>query len=306
MPGMTAQIWLDYSGFRTTGAILRRDGVTGISRYLAPNIPACDWKRITKAEFDDKINAGEDVVLNFEWYAGRCLEGWYAGVADGKVAYAQARYLGYAQGATIYFSHDTGVRNDYQVSHYLRGARSQMRGYYEVDVYSGVDTVNAMHNAGCAPHPWQTKAWSYGVVSPVASMLQDLRQWYNGNADENVVLRLPVGGHLETLRGRPQPPPGRHLRRAWPSGSMPRGNYFGSISGPARSHGGAYAWERPLVMAIQQRLQTLGYAPKSAGWADGIYGPPTVSAVAAWQRAHHRTLFWGRIYQPSWNALFTY
>lgn len=53
--------------------------------------------------------------------------------------------------------------------------------------------------------------------------------------------------------------------------------YFGDIKGPDESHGGFYPSEKPYVAAIQ-RVVGVG--------ADGIYGPVTIAAVTAWQRAH--------------------
>lgn len=81
------------------------------------------------------------------------------------------------------------------------------------------------------------------------------------------------------------------------------GNYFGPITGPGVSHGGWWAWERPYVRMIQQRLTTLGYTP---GPVDGIFGPRTAAAVAAWQHAHYAatTQFYGQVWGDDWAHLF--
>lgn len=109
------------------------------------------------------------------------------------------------------------------------------------------------------------------------------------------------------LAGMDTPPPGPRLRRLWPS-YMPRSEYFGSINGPAESHGGYYSRERPDVRAIQARLQQLHYAPSVPGWADGIYEQPTVKAVADWQRARYAryTTRYGEVWSDDWQRLFTY
>jgi peptidoglycan hydrolase-like protein with peptidoglycan-binding domain len=86
------------------------------------------------------------------------------------------------------------------------------------------------------------------------------------------------------------------------------GNYYGLITGPAESHGGAFAQENPPILKIQQRLQELGYAPQAPGWADGRYGQPTADAVAAWQAVNRPgtlTTRPGEIWADDWAALFS-
>lgn len=73
-----------------------------------------------------------------------------------------------------------------------------------------------------------------------------------------------------------------------PAWGVPRGDYYGLITGPAVSHGGYYPSERPMVTWIQDGMIALGYAPNRPAWSDGRYGPPTVEAVAAWQHDMHR------------------
>src|SRR5512144_129507 len=89
---------------------------------------------------------------------------------------------------------------------------------------------------------------------------------------------------------------------AWP---LPRNEYFGLISGPSQSHGGYYAWERPYVKFIQERLQAMGFAPRTPGWADGIFEQPTKDAVAAWQRAEWArfTTRYGEVWSDDWARL---
>ncbi len=88
----------------------------------------------------------------------------------------------------------------------------------------------------------------------------------------------------------------------WP---LAQNEYFGLITGPDASHGGFSAWERPYVKRIQQKMQTLGYAPKTAGWADGIYEKPTAQAVAAWQHAKWSavTSRYGEVWSDDWARL---
>ncbi|WP_067929600.1 peptidoglycan-binding protein [Alicyclobacillus shizuokensis] len=55
------------------------------------------------------------------------------------------------------------------------------------------------------------------------------------------------------------------------------------------------------VKEIQERLNKLGY---SAGTADGIFGPKTLSAVKTFQRAHHLAID-GIVGPQTWDALFS-
>lgn len=203
---------IDFSGLRPSVASLKANKCPGVFRYLAPPksvSPASQWKIITKAEFDSYIKAGIEVHLNWEWYQGRMLEGAKAGTQDGAYAYAAARALGYAKGATIYLSHDTSTRNDLQCAAYIRAFFAAQKGYYEARApYSGIGMVEAMHKMGLAVRIWQTLAWSNGKKSAYANVYQNGHTWYNKQADEDVVMKLPLGGHLATLAAtKPVVPP---------------------------------------------------------------------------------------------------
>lgn len=106
-------------------------------------------------------------------------------------------------------------------------------------------------------------------------------------------------------------PSGAVLQRPWPSYMGPN-DYFGDINGPDNSHGGYYSYEQSDVKAIQQRLIALGYVAGISdiysGWADGIFGPPTIASVAAWQRALYaaETTLYGEVWSDDWARLFTY
>jgi GH25 family lysozyme M1 (1,4-beta-N-acetylmuramidase) len=86
----------------------------------------------------------------------------------------------------------------------------------------------------------------------------------------------------------PPPPPPHPPVLRW---NLGRGQFYGNMTGPAASHGGYYAWERPFVRNIQQ--WTIfhdcadGQAPGSwahNGWADGKWQHPTDTAVANWHQ----------------------
>ncbi|RJQ68159.1 peptidoglycan-binding protein [Pseudonocardiaceae bacterium YIM PH 21723] len=84
------------------------------------------------------------------------------------------------------------------------------------------------------------------------------------------------------------------------------GAYFGPLTGPVDSHGGATGWERDQVARIQRRLQELGYAPSHEGWADGRFEQETADAVAAWQRDKMPgTTRFGEVWPDDWAILFS-
>lgn len=199
-----ADIWLDYSGARPDPHDMNRLGVKGVLRYLSEPIAATAWKRITPSEKDAILAAGLDLVLNFEWFEGRMLGGYDAGKHDGGTALAQAQALGYPQGASIYFSHDTSANDDTAVLAYMRGVRDAFGGYYEADIYSGLHVVQLVVKAGLAKFGWQTVAWSNGLVGD-AHLYQNGKRWYSGGADENEVLHAGLGSWLDH---EPVPPSG--------------------------------------------------------------------------------------------------
>jgi hypothetical protein len=104
----------------------------------------------------------------------------------------------------------------------------------------------------------------------------------------------------------------------WPGPQLHFGphDYFGNINGPAESHGGAFADEKPFVKLIQQRLIAGGFVPGVSDinndWADGVFDirgssltGPTTDAVIAFQRARMPgTKFFGQVWSDDWATLF--
>lgn len=126
---------------------------------------------------------------------------------------------------------------------------------------------------------------------------------YGGNYHRNTATATSIVNALwaATIASKPRKPATKAT--PWPSYMTP-GNYFGLVTGPAHCHGGYYARERVDVKWIQQRLQALNYAPRTAGWADGIFGPPTAAAVARFQHAHMpHTQFFGQVWSDDWAKL---
>ena len=158
---------VDYSaGVPSTTSLLAQK-VSFVARYLAPYLngkpnPKC----ITKHEADLMGGAGIAVVLVFESWAKRALDGWNAGVSDAATALVQARALGFKDGP-VYFAVDFDATPQQQgpINDYLMGAASHL-GKSRVGVYGGFYVVKRALDAGACKYAWQTSAWSGGQWDP--------------------------------------------------------------------------------------------------------------------------------------------
>jgi hypothetical protein len=126
---------------------------------------------------------------------------------------------------------------------------------------------------------------------------------------DGVKKRMGGGGSTPPPPVTPTTPPNPVGKYTNPPGpfALPGGHYYGDIDGPAESHGGYYSEERPYVKWIQIRMQELGYAPTSSGWADGLYEQPTIDSVSKWQHARHAstTSLPGQVWGDDWHNLET-
>lgn len=145
-----------------------------------------------------------------------------------------------------------------------------------------------------APGPWTTVA----KVCPGALRIREL--------EEHILPAIFTGGRAAP-RVAPGPPPPPKL----PAWRLPRGHYYGHVNGPARSHGGYYPAERPVVRAIQQWLIWRGCVPgvepadwRTSRWADGIWEDATSDAVRRWfQKYRPGQPFVTRIYSDDYARL---
>lgn len=189
-------LWLDYSFARPYIQQMKADGVAGVLRYLAPDDANNGGKILRPDERDSLLSAGFDIALNWEWYAGRALDGYAAGVQDGNAAAAQAAALGYPANKEIYFSHDTSTFNQ-SVLDYFRGAKDALGSRYQSGGYGSFYAIQQLHAAGLITRGWQTTAWSNGNRDPWAVIYQDGKQWYNGAADEDIITSADIGSWLD-------------------------------------------------------------------------------------------------------------
>lgn len=220
---------VDTSGYRLTAAQLKRDGGKFRIRYSAGignSQPATQWKLCGYGEIRDAEAAGVDFIANSEWYESRITEGASAGRADGVADLAFWKARGLAQGASIYVSWDADpVTSKWPgVDAYLAAYNVSLAGYYHVDCYAGTPYLRHALAKGLIRYGWRPNAGSWSgdgipyqptvnaasvaaaAARTPAHIWQTGSYWYGKQADENVILRVPVGSHLEA-QTRPKPVP---------------------------------------------------------------------------------------------------
>jgi len=97
---------LDYSHSRPDLRRVKALGYGFCVRYLFGDGTVASGKGVSKAEAAAIRAAGLGLLVIYESYAGRALEGQTAGVADGKRALAYARAIGFPDNKPIYFAVD--------------------------------------------------------------------------------------------------------------------------------------------------------------------------------------------------------
>lgn len=182
-----------------------------------------------------------------------------------------------------------------------------------------------------------------GVNAPFDGMTDDRRlddEDPNTSADDNVqsssdrghihvevyrtlvTNQAVIDGIWEVLAGlgsstptptAPKPPPaGAKIYQASPVPALiakGTNRYFGLITGPANSLGGATPDEHRYVTMIQRRLIACGFVPgvtsTSSPWADGRFEQATADAVSRFQHAKMPGTTWfGQVWYDDWTKLF--
>lgn len=198
---------LDYSGARPNLLVAKQTGARVISRYISPPIASTAWKRIGTAERDQILKIIGDLWFNWEWYAGRMLEGAPAGAEDGRWALKAVEDLSYPRGRIIPASHDTGTINDPATLAYCGAFNKALDGSFKMTVYGSYHTTTSHAGRnGVQRVPWQTKAWSGSNKDPNAAVFQNTNQWFNGTVDENEIWHTPFGTWAKPYP-KPAPPP---------------------------------------------------------------------------------------------------
>lgn len=172
---------LDYSSGRPDLTAAKQAGYLFMARYLSDPVPG--GKGISKAEANAILAAGLGLVVVYEWYAGRALEGQAAGAIDGKAALAFARAIGFPESKPIYFAVDIPATSAQQpaIDAYLRGAASII-GAARIGVYGSYYVVERCFTNKTAQWFWQTRGWSNGRISSHTHFYQYLNGQTVGGA----------------------------------------------------------------------------------------------------------------------------
>jgi hypothetical protein len=259
---------IDYSYARPSLAKAKHDGARAVIRYSAGAATEPGHsshadnagKLITPAEFKAILAAGLDVIANDEWYEDRVTEGYDAGIEDGRAATALWRSCGLAKGATVYCSWDAAPSSAKQgkVRRYLRGWSKGSGQYYRPDLYGGTPVLRKLQRGSVGQYRiqfgWRPNAGSWSndglpyqpstdtaakraalvaqaLAATPAHIWQTGNYWFDKSADENLIVRVPVGSHLETL-GAAKPDVGGHAPhpRPKPAHRVQPGDTFASIA----------------------------------------------------------------------------
>jgi hypothetical protein len=154
---------------------LKAAGISFVVRYVSNFAPINQWKIISRNEAKALQNAGIDIILVFESYANRMLDGYSAGVEDAYTAIANATAAGAPVDFFCYFAYENPshvpASNQPTINAYLDGAASVV-GRSRVGFYGGYTPLKAVLEAGKASKGWQTKAWSQGQFDLHATLYQ--------------------------------------------------------------------------------------------------------------------------------------
>lgn len=182
---------------------------------------------------------------------------------------------------------------------YMKGCSDNLINNWGLPFGTHVDTGDAGHLHISVTQSNGNSPSASGYVAAI----DDMRNWgiaSQGAVDPAAVERTPL---VVPFRNA-----------AWPGPALRFGphDYFGLITGPAASHGGYYANEKPYVRMIQQRLISFGFVPNisdtNSGWADGIFQQPTKDAVIRFQQRYRPgalTTLPGQFWSDDWKTLFS-
>lgn len=161
---------IDFASARPDLDEVKSKGYVFVARYVCAVVGT---KVITKVEADDLRAHGLGLVLVYEQYERRPLEGRSAGHADALVALAQGRAAGFPEDRPVYFAVDFDARpvNQPAIDEYLRGA-AEVLTLPRVGVYGGINLIDRCFASHTASFYWQTGAWSYGKESVHANFVQ--------------------------------------------------------------------------------------------------------------------------------------
>jgi hypothetical protein len=332
------------------------NGAGFVCRYSAGVGGASNPKCTRPGEIADATAHKVDFLANFELAESTPERGARSGREHGAADREFWASRGLAPGAGVLLSWEPGNDTSMfaQVADFITSYKAAIGR--PVGLYAGLPALLWMRHRDLIDFTWLpmssvASGFNWGAISQVEyaarmlkigqdnglNMVQNRNRWYpqgkdkNGNevygADEDVIVNLPAiaWSQLQATQ-HPLRRDGPATVKIWQGEPWPgpklgfgSGDHFGTINGPAQSHGGVTADERRYVKMIQQRLVACGFVPghtnPNDGWADGIFdiqgngqlGGPTTDAVKRFQAAHRPgplTTKPGQVWPDDWKTLF--
>lgn len=176
---------IDYSWARPGGRNIKNAGKQFVVRYLYPDGEG--GKGLDAGELADLINNGLEIVVVYESYVARPLEGRAAGQADARTSQNEINRLGLPANMPVYFAvdWDASAAEQGAIDEYLRGV-GDVLGANRVGVYGGVRVIQRCMASKSCVWFWQTYAWSGGEVQEGIHIYQYRNgQPLNGAVDFN-------------------------------------------------------------------------------------------------------------------------
>lgn len=184
---------LDYSSGWPAPSAVKAGGFSGVLRYAGT--PG-RGKNLGQAEAAAMLDAGVPIGLVYEDTAGWMLGGYAAGQSAARAVLADAKRCGVGVRA-VYFACDQEILSAADMALVLSclDGGAAVLGLARQGVYGQASVINAALGGGRAMWGWQTRAWSHGIVSPRAHLLQQIGYVYPGGVqcDRSTVLRPDWG-----------------------------------------------------------------------------------------------------------------
>lgn len=218
------RVGLDWSLARPAASAIVAAGYEFVVRYVSPlgshGVPGQpNPKDVTADELAALVGAGLGVGLVFESYANRALSGSTGGREDGQTAAARAAQVGYPLGCVMWWAVDfpAPAAALSTVAAYGEGFAAGWGGP-EHGPYGSSSVIDYCAEVARFPWSWQTMAWSGGVVSRNAAVLQRVGHYHPipvglqaVDVDEDVLLIPTVPFHRAGVvptppRPAPSPP----------------------------------------------------------------------------------------------------
>jgi peptidoglycan hydrolase-like protein with peptidoglycan-binding domain len=287
---------LDFSWGRPDIGGMLAEGYTFVLRYLSYDDTG---KNLSYNEAQSYLNAGIDIVSNWEYDAHAPLNGYSQGVRDAEEAARQHLDCGGPADAPIYFSVDWDASPEEQgvINEYMQGC-ADVVGLARVGVYAGYWPHVRCLDAGVAVYGWQTYAWSGGNWDPRAHVRQVQNGVYVAGAEVDINTAhfdnfgqwgaFGAGGGAAPVPGDPSSFP------------YPAGHYLGQPHPSPSCHSGFYGGvDTQNVRTWQQRMHDIGWPID----VDGAYGPQSSQLCGQFQ-AERGLAVDGLAGPQTWSALW--